>query len=515
MKLPEYNVELYTDYTQPAHKAAYEAALEKVRAQLGRDYPLVIGTERITTSEKITSLNPCNTAQVIGTTSSASIEHADLALEVAGKAFETWKRVPLEDRVAIIVKAAGIIRERKLEFNALLTLEVGKNYAEAEGETAEAIDFLEYYARQALRIIQPIETHQLPGEHDRAEYIALGVGLSITPWNFPLAIFLGQACAPILAGNTVIVKPAEDAGVIAAWAVDVLLEAGLPAGVLTYLPGLGSTIGSHLVKHAKTRFINFTGSKNVGLWINAEAAKVVPGQRWIKRVALELGGKDGMIVDETADLDAAAQAAVAAAFGFAGQKCSALSRLIVVESVYSEVLKKVTNRVQKLVTGPAETNSDVNAVINKASLEKSKTYLELAPSEGRVTTGGNLGSSAGYFIEPTVVADVKPNARLAQEEIFGPILAVIPVKDFETALEVINDTEYGLTGGLFSSDSSRLEQAENELHVGNLYLNRKITGAMVGCHPFGGFNLSGTDSKAGGPDYLLHFLQMKSIARKV
>ena len=251
------------------------------------------------------------------------------------------------------------------------------------------------------------------------------------------------------------------------------------------------------------------------MWINAEAAKVVPGQRWIKRVALELGGKDGMIVDETADLNAAAQAAVAAAFGFAGQKCSALSRLIVVESVYAEVLEKVTARVQKLVAGPAETNSDVNAVINKASHEKSKIYLELAPTEGRVTTGGKIGSSTGYFIEPTVVADVKPTARLAQEEIFGPILAVIPVKDFETALEVINDTEYGLTGGLFSSDASRLERAENELHVGNLYLNRKITGAMVGCHPFGGFNLSGTDSKAGGPDYLLHFLQMKSIARKI
>ncbi len=515
MNLPTYAPENYTDYSQPTHRADYEAALEKVRSMLGRDYPLIIGSERITTEKKISSLNPCKPSQLIGRTSSASQDHALLALQAAWKAFETWKHTPLETRVGVLVKAASIIKARKLEFNALLTLEIGKNFAEAEGETAEAIDFLEYYARQALIHCQPIETFQMPGERDHAEYIPLGVGVSITPWNFPLAIFLGQAAAPIVAGNTMIVKPAEDAGVVAAWAVEVLLEAGLPAGVINFLPGLGEVVGKTLVEHPKTRFINFTGSKNVGLWINAEAAKVQPGQRWIKRVTLELGGKDGMVVDETADLDAAADAAVAGAFGFAGQKCSALSRLIVVEDVYPALLEKVVAKAQKLVMGQAEDNANVNAVINQESYEKSQTYLELAPLEGRVALGGAVGDGEGYFIQPTIVADLKPNSRMAQEEIFGPILAVIPVKDFEEAMHVVNDTEYGLTGGLFSSDESRLTHAERELHVGNLYLNRKITGAMVGSHPFGGFNLSGTDSKGGGPDYLLHFMQMKSIARKI
>jgi 1-pyrroline-5-carboxylate dehydrogenase len=518
MNLPEYRNEPYADYTLPENKSAYEAALERVRTQLGRDYPIQIGDQDLMLEDKIASVNPSNPREVIGRVSSATAAHAEQAIQAAETAFETWKNTPLETRVNVLLKAAAIIRERKLDFNAWLTVEVGKNYAEAEGETAEAIDFLEYYARSALELLQPVQTYQLPGEHDRAEYIPLGVGVSITPWNFPLAIFLGQACAPIVAGNTVIVKPAEDSAVIAYHAVQVLFEAGLPRGVINYLPGLGEVVGDALVKHPRTRFINFTGSKNVGLHINAEAAKVAPGQKWIKRVTLELGGKDAMIVDETADLEAAANAAVAGAFGFAGQKCSALSRLIVVDDVYQDVLERVTSKVNTLSVGDPAQNHHVNAVINEESLAKSKTYLEIAPSEGRVVAGGTASSDPqveGYYVQPTVVADVKPNARLAQEEIFAPILAVIPVKNFEEAVHVFNDTDYGLTGGLFSSDPQRLERAERELHVGNLYLNRKITGAMVGCHPFGGFNLSGTDSKAGGPDYLLHFVQMKSIARKV
>ncbi len=517
MNLPEYHCEPYTDYTHPNHAAAYRQAIAKVSSELGKDYPLIIGDQKIMLEDKVVSHNPCKPSQIIGQVSSATKEHADQAIEVAYKAFETWKNTPLETRVAVLVKAAAIIRERKLEYNAWLTYEVGKNYAEAEGETAEAIDFLEYYARSALKLCKPIQTYQMAGESDRAEYIPLGVGVSITPWNFPFAIFLGQACAPIVAGNCMIVKPAEDSAVIAFKAIELLLEAGLPSGVINFLPGLGEVVGDYLVKHPKTRFISFTGSKNVGLYINAEAAKVVTGQRWIKRVTLELGGKDGMIIDETANLEEAATAAVAGAFGFAGQKCSALSRLIVVESVYPEILEKVIAKVNALTVGDPLENKYVNAVINLESLEKSRTYLELAKTEGRVVTGGTASSNPeteGYFVQPTVVADVKPTGKLAQDEIFSPILAVIPVKDFETAMFVMNDTEYGLTGGLFSSDPSRLEYAERELHVGNLYLNRKITGAMVGCHPFGGFNLSGTDSKAGGPDYLLHFLQMKSIARK-
>jgi 1-pyrroline-5-carboxylate dehydrogenase len=518
MNLPEYRNEPYTDYTVPEHKAAYQAALERVRAQLGREYPIILGDQELMLADKIASVNPSNPHEVIGRVSSATAAHAEQAIQVAQKAFDSWKNTPPETRVGVLLKAAAIIRERKLEFNAWLTLEVGKNYAEAEGETAEAIDFLEYYARSALELLQPVQTYQLPGERDRAEYIPLGVGVSITPWNFPLAIFLGQACAPIVAGNAVIVKPAEDSAVVAYHAIQVLFEAGLPKGVVNYLPGLGEVVGDALVKHPKTRFISFTGSKSVGLYINAEAAKVAPGQQWIKRVTLELGGKDAMIVDETADLEAAANAAVAGAFGFAGQKCSALSRLIVVDDVYQDVLERVTNKVKALTVGDPAQNHFVNAVINQESLEKSKSYLETAPQEGRVVVGGTASDNPeieGYYVHPTVVADVKPNAKLAQEEIFAPILAVIPVKDFDEAIHVFNDTDYGLTGGLFSSNPARLERAERELHVGNLYLNRKITGAMVGCHPFGGFNLSGTDSKAGGPDYLLHFVQMKSIARKI
>jgi 1-pyrroline-5-carboxylate dehydrogenase len=518
MNLPEYRNETYTDYTHPNHAAAYRHALANVSNQLGRDYPLLIGAERIMLEDKIASVNPCQPSQVIGRVSSATAAHAEQAITMAWQAFESWKRTTLEERVAVLFKAAAIIRERKLEFNAWLTLEVGKNYAEAEGETAEAIDFLEYYARQALQLLKPIETYQLPGERDHAEYIPLGVGVSITPWNFPLAIFLGQAVAPIVAGNTVIVKPAEDSAVVAFKAIEVLLEAGLPEGVINYLPGLGEIVGDALVKHPKTRFINFTGSKNVGLYINAEAAKVVPGQKWIKRVTLELGGKDGMIVDETADLDAAATAAVAGAFGFAGQKCSALSRLIVVDDVHDALLEKVKTRVDALTMGNPAENANVNAVINQESFDKASSYLLKAPQEGRVIAGGDKAKNPeqeGFFIQPTVVADVAHDSSLAQEEIFAPILAVIKAKDFDDAMRIVNDTDYGLTGGLFSSDESRLARAEQELHVGNLYLNRKITGAMVGCHPFGGFNMSGTDSKAGGPDYLLHFVQMKSIARKI
>jgi 1-pyrroline-5-carboxylate dehydrogenase len=518
MNLPEYRNEPYTDYTHPNHAAAYRHALAKVSSQLGQDYPLIIGAERLMLEDKIASVNPCQPSQVIGRVSSATVAHAEQALQVAWQAFESWKRTPITERVAVLVKAAAIIRERKLEFNAWLTLEVGKNYAEAEGETAEAIDFLEYYARQALKLGQPLEVYQLPGERDHAEYIPLGVGVSITPWNFPLAIFLGQAIAPIVAGNAVIVKPAEDSAVVAFKAIEVLLEAGLPAGVINYLPGLGEVVGDALVKHPKTRFINFTGSKNVGLYINAEAAKVVPGQKWIKRVTLELGGKDGMIVDETADLDAAAAAAVAGAFGFAGQKCSALSRLIVVDEVHDALLEKVKTRVDALTMGNPVENANVNAVINKESFDKASSYLALAPKEGRVVVGGEKAKNPdqeGFFIQPTVVADVAASSSLAQEEIFAPILAVIKARNFDDAMRIVNDTDYGLTGGLFSSDESRLTRAERELHVGNLYLNRKITGAMVGCHPFGGFNMSGTDSKAGGPDYLLHFVQMKSIARKI
>ena len=514
MKLPTYCNEPYFDYSTPDGRREWREALERAQATLGRSFPLIIGSGRVETSERIASHNPCRPSELVGWTAQAGPEHVEAALDAAWKAFESWRRTTVEERASILLRAAGLLRARKHDFNALLALEVGKNAVEAEAETSEAIDFLEYYARQALEWARPVAVTQLPGEEDWAVYEPLGVGVSISPWNFPLAIFLGQCMGPVAAGNTMIVKPSEDGGVVAALAVDLLLEAGLPDGVVNYLPGRGATTGELLVTNPRTRFVNFTGSKAVGLHINEAAARVQPGQRWIKRVTLELGGKDAMLVDETADLDAAADAAVAGAFGYNGQKCSALSRLIVVDEVHDALLAKVVERAGRLVVGEPGENANVTAVINQNSFNKAGASLDLAPQEGRVVLGGGQAERPGYFVEPTIVDDVAPSARLAREEIFAPILSVIRVKNFEAGLSALNDSDYGLTGGVYSRDEERIERAIHEAQVGNLYLNRKITGAMVGAHPFGGYKLSGTDSKGGGPDYLGLFLQMKSIGRK-
>jgi 1-pyrroline-5-carboxylate dehydrogenase len=517
LQLPPYQNEPYSDFTKAENTKAYQEAIKRVRSKLANEeYPLIIGKERITTEKQIISINPSRPGEVVGRVSSANPEHAEKALEVAWQAFQSWSRTPVNERVEIIFRAAKLLRERKYDFSALMTLEVAKNYAEAEGDTAEAIDFLEYYARSALKYNEPIPLVQLPGEVNKAMYIPLGVGVSISPWNFPLAIFLGMAVGPIVAGNTMIVKPAGDSPVIAAWAVNLLLEAGLPEGVINFLPGPGASTGDYLVSHPKTRFINFTGSKPVGLDLNVKAAKVHIGQKWIKRVTLELGGKDALIVDETSDLDKAADAAVASAFGFSGQKCSALSRLIAVDEIYNNFLARVVERANKLTLDNAEDNPNMSAVVSQKQYDTMKSYLALAPKEGKVVLGGkSLDRAKGFFVEATIVSEVSSKSLLAKEEIFGPILSVIRAKDFEHALQIANDSEFGLTGGLFSNDEARLERATRDFHVGNLYLNRKITGAMVGAHPFGGFNMSGTDSKAGGPDYLGLFLQMKSVAKRI
>ena len=340
------------------------------------------------------------------------------------------------------------------------------------------------------------------------------MGVSISPWNFPLAIYLGMLTAPIVAGNCIIAKPSEDSGLIAAWGANLLLEAGLPEGVLSFLPGLGEDVGDYLVKHAKTRFISFTGSRAVGVMIHENAAKVQPGQKWLKRSVLEMGGKDALIVDETADLENAATAAVQGAFGFAGQKCSAMSRLIVVSEVYDDLLERFVAKTRVLSLGDGAENANVTSLVNLESFEKNSQYLEIGKTEGRLMCGGTADSSTGYFVQPTIFADVAPDAKLAQDEIFGPIVAVIKARDFDHALEIANSTDYGLTGGVCSSRRDRLEQARREFEVGNLYFNRKITGALVGVQPFGGYNMSGTDSKAGGPDYLMNFMQLKTVSER-
>jgi 1-pyrroline-5-carboxylate dehydrogenase len=509
--------EPFTDFKNPETARAMRHALEVVGGQLGREYDLVIGGERFRTDGKIRSLNPARPAQVVGVHQKAGAEHAEQAMRAALAAFESWSRVSLNDRVSLLLGAANIIRQRKFEFCAWLTYEVGKNWAEADADVGETIDFLEFYSREMLRLANATTPIKYPGERNELLYIPLGVGAVIPPWNFPFAIMAGMTAAAIVTGNTVILKPSSDSPTIAAKFVEVLEEAGMPGGVVNFCPGSGATFGNAIVEHPKTRFIAFTGSKAVGLDIHERAARTRPGQIWIKRTILEMGGKDSIVVCADADLDAAVEGVAASAFGFSGQKCSACSRAIIEAPIYDIFVERLRERVEQLSVGDPSQNNYLGPVVNKAALDSMLRYIEIGQKEGRLVAGGHapVTTDGGYFLEPTVFADVAPDATIAQEEIFGPVLAVIKVNSFEEGLAVANNTEYGLTGALYTSDRGRLDRARREFHVGNLYFNRKCTGAMVGAHPFGGFNMSGTDSKAGGPDYLYLFTQAKSVAEKL
>ena len=509
--------EAVLDFTKEENARRIREAIAAVRKQLGREYPLIIGGERITTREKIHSVNPARPSETIGIHQKASAEHVQPAMEAALEAFEKWSHVPAAERAALLFRAADKIRERRLEFDAWLVLEVAKNWAEADADTCEAIDFLEFYAREALRLAQSEPPVQLPGERDTLTYIPLGVGAVIPPWNFPFAIMAGMTAAAIVTGNTVILKPSSDSPTIAAKFVEVLQECGMPAGVVNFCPGAGSTFGNAIVTHPKTRFIAFTGSRDVGLDIHHRAALPQKGQVWIKRTILEMGGKDAIVVDSEADVDAAVEGVAVSAFGFQGQKCSACSRAIVDEKIYDEFVEKLRARVEKIPVGDPADNYYVAAVINESAMKTILAYIETGKGEGRLLTGGGRDTRPGdgYFVQPTVIADVAPNARIAQEEIFGPVLAVIKSKNFDDALAIANGTDYGLTGAVYTKSQQKIDRAKREFHVGNLYINRKCTGAMVGAHPFGGFNMSGTDSKAGGPDYLYLFTQAKSIGQKL
>ena len=506
-----------TDFGNAENARKMKAALTKVRAELGREYDMVIGEKLIKTTEKIKSVNPAKPSELVGVFQSAGREHVEPAIQAAQQAFETWKRVSVEQRASLIHTVAGILRERKFEFAAWMVFEVGKNWAEADADIAETIDFAEFYAREALRLAQAKTPTQLPGEADRLIYIPLGVAAVIPPWNFPCAIMAGMTMAAIVTGNTVVMKPSHDSPAIAAKFFEVLQEAGMPDGVVNFCPGSGSTFGAGLVEHPLTRFVAFTGSKEVGLDINQRAAKPQPGQKWIKRTILEMGGKDSIIVDADANLDAAVEGVAQAAFGFQGQKCSACSRAIVDEKIYDVFLERLKNRVSKITIGDPTENKPMGPVVNEKAMKSILDYIEVGKKEGRLIHGGGRATEAGdgYFIQPTVIADIPPMARISQEEIFGPVLAVIKARNFEDALAIANNTEFGLTGAVYSTSRDKLERARTDFHVGNLYFNRKCTGAMVGAHPFGGFNMSGTDSKAGGPDYLLLFTQAKSVAEKI
>ncbi|MGA2394602.1 MAG: L-glutamate gamma-semialdehyde dehydrogenase [Candidatus Lustribacter sp.] len=501
-------------FADDASRAGMHAALSRVHGRLGRTYPLVINGERLVGPGTIPSVNPARPHEIVGDVVAATPQDVHDALDAATAAFATWSRTPPAERAGFLFRAAAAVRERKDRFDALMIYEVGKTWVEADADTAEAIDFLEYYGREALRLADPPALVPSPLDEDNfLRYLPLGVGAIIPPWNFALAIMAGMTSAAIVTGNTVVLKPSPDAAVVAAEFVDLLIELGLPPGVVNFVPGDALTVGETLVADPRTRFISFTGSKAVGLRINEVAAKRIPGQRWIKRVIAELGGKDAIVVADDADLDAAAAGVVASAFGFSGQKCSAASRAIVDARVYDRFLDLIAEQTSTLRVGdPVDPVVDVGPVINARARERILDAIETGRAEGRLISGGGAAPGEGYFVEPTVIADVDPFSSLAQEEIFGPVLAVIRARDFDDALALANGTDFGLTGAVYTRDPDRIARAEDEFFVGNLYVNRKCTGALVGVHPFGGFNLSGTDSKAGGPDYLLQFLQAKAIA---
>ncbi|MCL1593094.1 MAG: L-glutamate gamma-semialdehyde dehydrogenase [Actinomycetia bacterium] len=514
--LSPYLTEPYSDFNQRTTADKYRSAIDTVESQLGERALLVIGGEHVDTSASITSVDPAAPERVVGTAASADGGHVDRAIEAAWSAFPSWSRRTAEERAGVIHRVGDLIAERTFEFAAWQTFEAGKNWAEAEADVAEAIDFCRYYAHQALRLAEPVAVASYPGEVNESWLQPIGAGVVIPPWNFPLAILVGMAIGPVAAGNTVVVKPASNTPLVGWGFMNVLEEAGIPPGVVNYLPGSGGAIGDKLVDHPHTRFINFTGSKEVGLRIAERSAKVHDGQRWLKRSYMEMGGKDALIVDDTCDLDAAATDAVRSAFGFQGQKCSACSRLIVFASIHDELLDKVASVAAQLSVGPPVDNHPVGPVISGAQHASILSEIALGVDQADLVMGGRaIDLDGGYYIEPTIFDGVEATSRLAQHEIFGPVLSVISVDDFDEALDVANGTEFGLTGGVYSSDERRLERAKREFHAGNLYLNRKITGALVGIQPFGGFNMSGSNAKAGGPDYLRLFMEMKSVARRL
>src|SRR5690625_1034923 len=511
-----YTHEPFTDFTVEENKRAMEEALKKVESDFGKEYPLIIGGERVTTDDKIKVENPANTKEVLGYVSKANQELAEREHKIADETFETyWRKSDPKMRADILFRAAAIVRRRKHEFSAHLVKEGGKPWKEADADTAEAIDFLEYYGRQMLKLKDGMPVNSRPIERNQYHYIPLGVGVVISPWNFLFAIMAGTTAAAMVTGNTVLLKPASATPVIAYKFMEVLEEAGLPKGVVNYIPGPGGEVGDYLVEQPKTRFISFTGSREVGTRIFERAGIVHEdkGQIWLKRTILEMGGKDTIVVDNNADLELAAQSIVQSAFGFSGQKCSACSRAVIHEEVYDQVRDRIVELTEEISAGdPATDKHFTGPVIDQGAYDKIMGYIEIGKEEGKLIAGGDGDDSVGWFIQPTVFEGLDPKARIMQEEIFGPVLALAKAKDFDEAIDIANNTDYGLTGAVITNNREHIEKAREDFHVGNLYFNRGCTGAIVGYQPFGGFNMSGTDSKAGGPDYLLHHMQGKSTS---
>ena len=514
MTPPEFRNEPLVDFAKGPGRQAMEEALRTVGAALGREFPLLIGGRPVRTGETFRTVNPSQTDTVVAVVHQAGAGEVEAAVAAALTAFESWRWVPAEERAALLMRAANLLRRRRMEAAAWMIYEVGKNWTEADADVAEAIDFAEYYAREILRYAPGRPLPSIPGEMSEYLYLPLGVVAVISPWNFPLAIPAGMALGAIVCGNTVVMKPASDSVATAHAIADALTEAGLPPGVLNVIAGPGGAVGEALVAHPKVRMIAFTGSRDVGTHLFELAARTPPGQIWLKRIIAEMGGKNAIIVDDEAALDEAVAGVVASGYGYQGQKCSAGSRVVVTPKVYGEVVEMLAERVRRLEVGPAPENFPAGPVINARAEQKVLEYIEIGKREGRLAAGGGRARAGGHYIAPTIIMDVRPDARIAQEEIFGPVVAAIPARDFDDAIRIANGTAYGLTGSVYTLNPEKLAKARRELMCGNLYLNRKSTGALVGTHPFGGFNMSGTDSKAGGPEYLLNFLQPKVVAHK-
>ena len=517
MRHGEFTNEPFTDFSEEANAAAYRDSLQRMRSTLGATHKLCIGGEWVHASsgETFPSTNPSDPSEIIGHFAKATAEDAEAAIQAALKAYETWSRTTPEERADVLVEAARLMRERKHDFNAMMTLEVGKNWAEADGDTAESIDFLEFYAREMIRYANRTnEVTPSPfGDHNWIRYFPIGVGAIIPPWNFPNAILAGMTTAAVVAGNTVVLKPASDSPMIGLMVFELLVEAGMPPGVVNWLSGPGRIAGEHLVNHPQTRFISFTGSMEVGKSIHAKAGGAQGDQIWLKRVVVEMGGKDAMLIDRDADVELAATHIVAAAYGYQGQKCSACSRALIHQEIYDRVASAVVEKAKAVDVATAASNPGMGPLVSQSALKKCLEYIEVGKQEGELLTGGGeLDIDGGWFLEPTVFGDISPGDRMEQEEIFGPVLSLVKVDSYEHGVEVFNGTIYGLTGSYVGTE--HLNDASNDLHCGNLYLNRKCTGAMVDVEPFGGYNMSGTCSKAGGRDYLGQFMQMKTVCER-
>ncbi|MDD3141871.1 MAG: L-glutamate gamma-semialdehyde dehydrogenase [Lachnospiraceae bacterium] len=499
------------DFTLNENKKKIEAAFAQIDQEKGNVYPLIIDGERIETEKRITSICPSD-KEVLGYACSCNQELAEKAIQSANKAFKTWSVTPVEERIRCLRKLTTLLEENRFIIDAWNVEECGKNWGEADGELCEALDFFNSYAMHMMELDKGLELVPTD-EYIKCIYIPIGVGVAVPPWNFPLSLLGGMVAAAVVTGNTIVCKPSSDSPIVAYKFVELCEKAGFPAGVVNYIPGSGSEIGDYVVEHPLTRFINFTGSKEIGCRINQKAAGISVGQKWIKRVVAEMGGKNAIIIDSSANIKKAAQGIANSAFTFQGQKCSACSRAIVMSDVYDELVEEVVAcaKTMKEAQGTGRSNALIGPVINQGAYDRITGYIETARAEGNIVFGGTYDNSQGFYIDPTIVRDITRDAKIANEEIFGPVLGVIKVESFEEALDVANDTEYGLTGAVYSENRENIQKAKVSFQVGNLYFNRKSTAAVVLQHPFGGFNMSGTDAKTGTSDYLTNFLNLKSI----